>query len=152
MRCSIEQRYTPVRQRPGADLSHPRRLPDIWYHLLRPGYTSASNVGTLPADIAGRVDGYPLMQFHVGGVSKTRHGLVSLFVRAAGLWSRFAHALGEINARVLLTLLFAVVLVPLSLFWRLAGRDPLLRHRHTASGWSPYPPRYRDRTHYRRMY
>jgi hypothetical protein len=67
-------------------------------------------------------------------------------------WWRFAKALGYVNARVLLTVLFSIVLVPLSLFWRVIGKDPLARRRDRWPGWSPYPPRYRDRKHYDRMY
>jgi hypothetical protein len=67
-------------------------------------------------------------------------------------WWRFSRALGHVNARVLLTLLFAVVFVPLSLVWRLTGKDPLGRRRDRWPGWSPYPASYRDRTHYARMY
>jgi saxitoxin biosynthesis operon SxtJ-like protein len=67
-------------------------------------------------------------------------------------WWRFALALGYINARVLLTILFAIVLVPISLVWRLTGKDPLARRRDKWPGWSPYPARYRDRKHYERMY
>jgi hypothetical protein len=48
--------------------------------------------------------------------------------------------------------LFAIVLVPLSLVWKLIGKDPLTRSRRTWPGWSPYPARYRDRQHYERMY
>lgn len=70
----------------------------------------------------------------------------------SALWWRFARVLGFVNARVILTLLFAVVLVPLSTVWRLIGTDPLARRRHDWNGWSPYPERYRDRHHYRRMY
>ena len=66
------------------------------------------------------------------------------------VWWKLVHALGYINARVILTLLFTVLLVPISLFWRLTGKDPLGRRR--ASGWSPYPARYRDPKHYLRMY
>ena len=67
-------------------------------------------------------------------------------------WWRFAKALGYVNARVLLTVLFAIVLTPLGLIWRLTGKDPLSRRRDHWSGWSPYPPRYRDRKHYERMF
>jgi hypothetical protein len=70
----------------------------------------------------------------------------------SALWWRFSRALGYVNARVLLTVLFTLVLVPLSLVWRLTGKDPLSRHRKNWPGWSPYPPRYRDPTHYERMY
>ena len=67
-------------------------------------------------------------------------------------WWRFSRALGYVNARVLLTVLFVVVLIPISLVWRLIGKDPLNRRRSTYPGWSPYPARYRDRQHYARMY
>lgn len=67
-------------------------------------------------------------------------------------WWRFSRALGHINARVLLTLLFSLVLTPLSFVWRLTGKDPLTRRRDRWPGWSTYPARYKDRQHYTRMY
>ena len=67
-------------------------------------------------------------------------------------WWAMAAVLGYVNARVILTLAFALVLVPIGLIWRLTGRDPLTRHRRNFSGWSPYPPRYRDPNHFTRMY
>ena len=67
-------------------------------------------------------------------------------------WWTLAGVLGYINARVILSLIFALLLVPLGLLWRLIGRDPLARRRESFPGWTPYPPRYRDRAHYRRMY
>jgi hypothetical protein len=53
---------------------------------------------------------------------------------------------------VWLTVLFAVVLVPVAFLWRLIGKDPLSRRQSQWPGWSPYPPRYRDTKHYSRMY
>jgi hypothetical protein len=76
----------------------------------------------------------------------------SLLKWPSAVWWRFARALGYVNARVLLTILFLVVLVPLSLIWRLLGKDPLARRRTMWPGWSPYPSRYRDSRHYQRMY
>jgi hypothetical protein len=70
----------------------------------------------------------------------------------SALWWRFSRALGHVNARILLTILFSLVFVPLSLFWRLVGNDPLARRRDRWPGWSPYPARYRDKHHYTRMY
>lgn len=67
-------------------------------------------------------------------------------------WWKLAMVLGYVNARIILTLIFSLVLVPLGLVWRLIGRDPLARRRASWAGWSPYPPRYRDRTHYTRMF
>jgi len=70
----------------------------------------------------------------------------------SAVWWRFAMVLGFVNARIILTLAFAVVLTPIGLLWRMIGRDPLARRRRNWAGWSPYPARYRDRDHYTRMY
>jgi Saxitoxin biosynthesis operon protein SxtJ len=70
----------------------------------------------------------------------------------SAVWWRFSRALGYVNARILLTLLFSVLLVPLSFVWRLIGKDPLERRREKFEGWTPYPARYRDRTHFERMF
>ena len=67
------------------------------------------------------------------------------------VWWKLVHVLGYINARIILTILFTVLLVPIGLFWRLTGKDPLGRRRGSA-GWSTYPARYRDPKHYSRMY
>jgi uncharacterized membrane protein HdeD (DUF308 family) len=42
-------------------------------------------------------------------------------------WMRFASALGYVNSRVLLTLMYYLVLTPYSFVMRLAGRDALRR-------------------------
>lgn len=70
----------------------------------------------------------------------------------SAVWWRFSGVLGRINARILLTILFAVLLVPLSAVWRIMGKDPLARRRGSSPGWTPYPARYRDPDHYKRMY
>lgn len=67
-------------------------------------------------------------------------------------WWKFAGVLGYVNARILLTLLFSVLLVPISAIWRVLGKDPLARRRDKFEGWTPYPARYRDRTHFERMF
>jgi len=68
------------------------------------------------------------------------------------VWWRFSLALGYVNARVLLTVVYVLGMATIGLIWRLIGRDPLERRRAAFSGWSPYPARYRDRHHYTRMY
>jgi hypothetical protein len=70
----------------------------------------------------------------------------------SALWWRFSRTLGNVNARILLTLMFSLVFVPISLLWRLTGKDPLARRREQWEGWSPYPLRYRDKHHYTRMF
>jgi hypothetical protein len=67
-------------------------------------------------------------------------------------WWRFSRALGYVNARILLTLLFSLILVPLSLVWRVFGKDPLGRRRQMFQGWTPYPARYADRKHFERLF
>ena len=70
----------------------------------------------------------------------------------SAVWWRFSRTLGFINARVLLSVLFGLVLTPIGIAWRIARKDPLDRKRERWAGWSPYPSRYRDRKHYERMY
>lgn len=67
-------------------------------------------------------------------------------------WWKFSLALGRVMARFWLSLLFLLVLTPVSAVWRLMGRDPLARRRDKWPGWSVYPDRYRNHKHYDRMY
>jgi len=68
------------------------------------------------------------------------------------VWWKFAMVLGWINARVLLSVLFYLVLSPLGLFWRVMGRDPLYRRRSSYPGWTTYPERFHNRQHFERMF
>jgi hypothetical protein len=74
----------------------------------------------------------------------------SLLAHPRAWWWRIARTVGDFNARVLLTVMFVVVFVPLGVIWRLIGKDPL-RRRPAHPGWAPYPGRHRDRHHYLRM-
>ena len=77
----------------------------------------------------------------------------SLLAGPAALWTKFSHGLGWVNARVLLSALFLLVLTPLAVVLRAVGWDPLrLRHARRGSGWVPCPARHRDPKHYERMY
>jgi hypothetical protein len=67
-------------------------------------------------------------------------------------WWKFSLAFGRVMARFWLSLLFLLVLTPVSFIWRLMGRDPLARSRDKWPGWSTYPERYRNRRHYDQMY
>lgn len=67
-------------------------------------------------------------------------------------WWKLAMALGYVNAQVILSIAFILVLSPIGLIWRLIGRDPLVRKRSSWTGWTHYPERYRDRSHFTRMY
>lgn len=70
----------------------------------------------------------------------------------SAVWWKFALTLGWINARVILTIAFALLLTPMGLLWRLIGKDPLTRRRSNWPGWDSYPARYQDRDHFTRMY
>jgi len=67
-------------------------------------------------------------------------------------WWAIATVLGWVNARVLLSLAFFLVLTPIGTFWRLVRRDPMARRRADYPGWIEYPARYRNTKHFDRMY
>jgi uncharacterized membrane protein HdeD (DUF308 family) len=58
-------------------------------------------------------------------------------------WMRFAVALGHVNSRVLLTLMYYLVFTPYGLVSRLVGRDPL--RRRGAAGESHWVERKQTR-------
>ena len=70
----------------------------------------------------------------------------------SAVWWRLALMLGYVNARIILTVAFVLILTPIGLIWRLIGRDPLARRRKLWPGWVPHPERYRSADHYTRMY
>jgi hypothetical protein len=76
----------------------------------------------------------------------------ALLTRPRAVWMRGAMALGHVNARIILTMLFVLILTPMGLIWRLIGRDPLARRRQRWPGWVPHPARYRSPDHFTRMY
>jgi hypothetical protein len=68
------------------------------------------------------------------------------------VWWTLASALGWLNARILLSLAFFLLLTPLKAIWRITGYDPLERRRQAFRGWSEYPKRYHEATHFERMF
>jgi len=70
----------------------------------------------------------------------------------SAIWWQFAAILGFVNARIILTVAFVLILTPMGLIWRLIGRDPLARRRDQWPGWVAHPERYRRLDHYTRMY
>src|SRR5690348_11842061 len=97
----------------------------------------------LTAEITGSVGGVLVV---LGAVAPR------LLAPANVVWWRFAHALGYVNARLILTAAFFIVLTPIGIVWRMIGRDPLARRIDRWTGWTAYPVRYADRDHYKRMY
>jgi hypothetical protein len=67
------------------------------------------------------------------------------------VWWRLAQTLGWINARILLTAFFALVMTPSGVCMRLLGRNPLRASRFD-SNWTPYPARRRDPRHFEKLY
>jgi hypothetical protein len=100
--------------------------------------------------------GRPLRAEILGGVGSVLllAGLVyaPVLKYPSAAWWRFSRVLGHVNARILLTVFFVVVFMPVSAVWRLTGKDPLARRRSSWRGWTPYPPRYRDPKHAQRMF
>jgi hypothetical protein len=70
----------------------------------------------------------------------------------SAVWWKLAMVLGFVNARIILTIAFLIVLTPVSMAWRLIGHDPLTRRRKHWHGWSPSPARFKNPDHFNRMY
>ena len=91
-----------------------------------------------------------------GGTGTTLLGLgltaPKLLRWPSALWWKLAMALGYVNARVILSIAFFLVLTPIGLIWRVIGRDPLGWRRESWPGWVRYPARYSARSHFTRMY
>lgn len=67
-------------------------------------------------------------------------------------WDALARALGQANTALLLGLVYFLVLAPLGIALRLAGRDELARRRSGAGGWVPCSDRGRDPRHFEKMF
>jgi hypothetical protein len=68
-------------------------------------------------------------------------------------WMRFASALGYVNSRVLLTLMYYLVLTPYGFAMRLAGRDPLKRRAKPGeSYWIPRKTTRQTREQFERLF
>jgi len=66
-------------------------------------------------------------------------------------WMGLARLLGWVNARILLTAFFVVVLTPVGFLMRLLGRNALEGERGN-SNWRPYSPRRRDPRHFEHLF
>ncbi len=67
-------------------------------------------------------------------------------------WMKLARALGWINSRVLLGLLYYGVLTPAGVVMRLFGRDPLRRRTAAASYWVPRAKPRQDPAQFERLF
>jgi hypothetical protein len=80
------------------------------------------------------------MAFVVFGIGGAALLVVGLLLPAAArvfhtTWMRLASALGYVNSRVLLTLMYYLVLAPYGFVMRLAGRDTLRRRGKTQQSY-----------------
>lgn len=57
----------------------------------------------------------------------------SLSEKIHWLWMKLSHVLGYVMSRVLLTLIFYIILVPLSFFSRLAGKNSVILKKNKTS-------------------
>ena len=67
------------------------------------------------------------------------------------VWWRFAQTLGFINARIILSVFFFVVLTPVGIVMRATGRNPL-RTRDQRSNWGSYPAGHADAKHFEHLF
>jgi len=70
----------------------------------------------------------------------------------ARAWSRVGHALGWVNSRILLSVMFVLIVWPMGLGSRLFGVDLLDTRRREGSFWLPYSARLRNRKHYENLF
>jgi len=83
--------------------------------------------------------------------------LAAVFPRALvipnRLWMGLAGVLSFVMTRVILALVFFLLAMPIGLFRKMFGGDPLNRRSANAeSYWKPYLSRQSDPRHYERMY
>jgi hypothetical protein len=62
-------------------------------------------------------------------------------------WTALGEALGWLNTRVILSLVYFIVVMPIGLLMRLAGRDPMQRKRDPAASSYRVPSKQRRSSH-----
>ncbi|MBD3334771.1 MAG: hypothetical protein GF355_04590 [Candidatus Eisenbacteria bacterium] len=68
-------------------------------------------------------------------------------------WMKGAHALGWVQTRLLLGIVFYLAITPIGLFMRLFGHDPLQKRRRAGNSfWEPREPQPVDPARYRKQY
>lgn len=71
---------------------------------------------------------YPVWPWIVSGVFLALGmALPDLLLPVYKGWMKFAHVLGWINTRLILSLVFYVVIFPIGLIFKLIGKDPMAR-------------------------
>ena len=78
---------------------------------------------------------------------------MEFFKKLYRAWMKFAHALGWMNTRIILTLVYLLVMTPLALIFKLLGKDPMNRKLGGMdSYWIKRESRAFDRDSYRRQF
>lgn len=68
-------------------------------------------------------------------------------------WMKFAHALGWVNTRIILSIVYFLIFTPLALIFRLIGKDPLERRFEAVdSYWNKREAKEFRREDYRRQF
>ena len=66
---------------------------------------------------------------------------------------KFAHVLGWMNTKIILTLIYFLVITPLALLFKLIGKDPMERKiTATETYWKNVEKREFDKKNYRRQF
>ena len=69
------------------------------------------------------------------------------------VWMKFAHALGWVNTRIILTLVYLLIMTPLALIFKVVGKDPMNRKfGGQDSYWIKRESNAFDRDSYRRQF
>lgn len=70
------------------------------------------------------------------------------------VWMAFAHVLGAINTRIIMGLFYVLIFMPLSLIFKITGRDEMRRRWSSGAttNWDDYRPRQRNARHYDNMF
>ena len=75
----------------------------------------------------------------MGLIFSLSHSLTLSLRHLSAAWKRFARRLADSQGRVLLTLFYVVLIVPVGLVLRLVA-DPLRRRQPQGTNWTPRPP------------
>lgn len=68
-------------------------------------------------------------------------------------WMKLALALGYVNSRILLTIIYFLIFVPYGVVSRLVGRDPLKRRQgECESYWQPRERQRQEKEQFERMF
>lgn len=70
------------------------------------------------------------------------------------VWMAFAHVLGDVNTKILLSVMYFLVFTPVGWLMRLFGRDTMNRRPRVGvdSNWEDYRGRQHDESHYENMF